>query len=101
MLTISKNYNAKNCPLHTLENLNLTTAAIRKLKNEKLSFLYEAGRVVLTARFSMSESSCKDFTSTNHSGVDFDLPVSVFRSHHFQRPKVPNELYQPQEQIIL
>ena len=84
-----------------LGNLNLATAAIRKLKNAKLSFLYEPGREVLTARFSMSESSCKDSTSTNLSGVDFDLPISVFRSHHFQRPNVPNELYQPQEQIIL
>ena len=101
MLTISKNYNAKNCPLHTLANLNLMTAGIRKLKNAKFSLLYESGREVLTARFPMPETSSKDSTSTNLSGVDFDLPISVFRSHHFQRPNVPNELYQPQEQIIL
>ena len=96
-----KNYNAKNCPLHTLENLNLTTAAIKKLKNAKLSFLYQPGRVVLTARFTMSDTSSKDSTATNLSGVDFDVPISVFHSHHFQRTNVPNELYQPQEEIIL
>ena len=101
MLTISKNYNAKNCPLHTLANLNLTTAAIRKLKNAKLSFLYQAERVVLTARFSMSDSSSKDSTATNLSGVDFNLPVLVFHSHYFQRTDAPNELYELQEQIIL
>ena len=101
MLTISKNYNAKNCPLHRLANLNLTTAAIRKLKNAKLSFLYHSRRVVLTARFSMSDTTSKDSTVTNLSGVDFDVPISVFHSHHFQRAKVPNELYQPQEQVIL